>query len=174
VIQGASQQNVLVCCCYHVITVAFWDGPYMHNWIAQKQCISSLIQHQLFPFRHNLSVNKKFGHHSRTTGYACVNFCISTIFAFWGSACSSCSCYAYFWCFFLQILPYFKNFLQKSSQHIILVLGIVNVPNLTFLGLLRPQISFWEITVTQTSNPAYFTIREPQCSALKNIYSQIH
>jgi len=40
-------------------------------------CISCLIQHQLFAFKHNLSENKKFRHHPHTMGYVCANFRIS-------------------------------------------------------------------------------------------------
>jgi len=47
-----------------------------------------------------------------------------------------------------------KNFSRNLSTHIILVLDATFVPNLTFLGLLSPEISFGEKTVTQI--PSFF------------------
>jgi len=64
------------------------------------------------------------------------------------------------------------------SACIILVLDATFVLNLTFLSLLSPEISFREKTdavryvmlmpTHSLRHPAYFAIREAQCSALRN------
>jgi len=64
-----------------------------------------------------------------------------------------------FLAFFLQILQ-LKNVLQKSKCVHHPVLDATFVPNLTFLGLLSPEISFGE--KQSATHPAYFAIREPQ------------
>jgi len=50
--------------------------------------------------------------------------------------------------YFLQIMPQLKTFSKHLSAHIILILDATFVPTLTFLGLLGPEISFREKTVT--------------------------
>jgi len=63
-----------------------------------------------------------------------------------------------FLCFFLQILPQQKTFSKILSMCIIRILDATFVPNLTFLGLLSPEILFGEKTVTQppTETPRSF------------------
>jgi len=53
---------------------------------------------------------------------------------------------AHFW----PILPQLKNFSKNLSAHVIviLILSTTFVPNLTFLGILSPEIWFGEKTVT--------------------------
>jgi len=78
--------------------------------------------------------------------------------------CSFPSFLAYFGRF-LPILPQIKTFFPKKSlsPRIILVLFAIFVPNLTFLGLLSPAVSFGEKkTVTHPDiQLAYIAIREP-------------
>jgi len=75
--------------------------------------------------------------------------------------------------FFLAFLRFFANFAtvkklsRNLSARIILVLEAAFLLNLTFLGLLSPEISFGEkktVTHNPDSHPAYFAIREPRCS----------
>jgi len=63
--------------------------------------------------------------------------------------------FSLFW-HFLQILPQLKTFPKNLSVRIILVLDATVVPNLTFLGLLSPEISFGE---NPPRHPAYFASR---------------
>jgi len=70
--------------------------------------------------------------------------------------------FAYFWrffvlFFFVQILPQLKNFSRNLSVHIIYAIDTTFVPNLTFLGLLSPEILLGEKKVTQS--PSLF--RDP-------------
>jgi len=71
--------------------------------------------------------------------------------------------------FFVQILQQ-SNFFKNLSACIILVLDATFMPNLTFLGLLSPEISFGEKPVThEDRHPAYFTIVNlSQCSTPRN------
>jgi len=61
-----------------------------------------------------------------------------------------CAFLAFFGLFlyFLQILLQLKTFSETSSVHIILILDATFVPNLTFSGLLSPEISLGEKLVT--------------------------
>lgn len=66
----------------------------------------------------------------------------------------------------LQILPHYKNFLQKSKctlhPH-------TRCHLCTKFGLLSPESSFGEKTVSQPdTHPAYFAMRVSQCGALRN------
>jgi len=54
-----------------------------------------------------------------------------------------------FW-FFCKNLATIKKLFQNLNVCIILVLDATFVPNLTFLGLLSPDMSFGEKTVTHT------------------------
>jgi len=70
----------------------------------------------------------------------------------------------YFWRFFAASKKLSKNL----SARIILVLDATFVPNLTLSGLLRPEISFGEKTVTHLpTHPVHFTIGEPQSTEEK-------
>jgi len=55
---------------------------------------------------------------------------------------------AYF-CIF-PLLPKLKLYFKNVSVHVILVLNTTFVLNMTFLGLLSPEILFGEKTVTHT------------------------
>jgi len=131
-----------VWCRYHVITAHsletaptctsasnFWRLKC--NQVSEKHCISSLIQHQLFPFRHNLSENKKFGHHPHTMGYVCANLHISTVW-FLQQCMEKNVLFLVFFTFFPSNFAMVKNF-----KRIIPILDATFVPNLAFLGLLR-------------------------------------
>jgi len=74
---------------------------------------------------------------------------------------------AYFWQFFANFAT-IKKLSKNISARIIFVVDAIFLPNVAFLGPFSPEISFGEKTVT---HPAYFAIREPQCSALSNKYS---
>jgi len=64
--------------------------------------------------------------------------------------------------YFANFATQLKNFFRKLSARIILVLDATFVPNLTFLGILRPEISFGEkMSPTQTStHPVCLEVRE--------------
>jgi len=68
--------------------------------------------------------------------------------------------------FDITTADYFGHFLQtlpRLSVHVILVLDVTFVPNLTFLGLLSPEILFGEKpSPTQASS----LFRHPQCYAV--------
>jgi len=76
---------------------------------------------------------------------------------------------------FLQILPQLKTFPKNQNACIILILDATFVPNLTFLGLLNPEISFREKTVTptDTKTPSLFCHHVPQCYRIHNITRHI-
>jgi len=57
-------------------------------------------------------------------------------------------------------LPPLKLFSGNLSARIIPKLDATFVPNLTFLGLLSPEISFGEKNSHPDTHPAYFGIRE--------------
>jgi len=62
---------------------------------------------------------------------------------------------------FLPILPQLKNFSRNLSACIILILDAIFLPNLTFLGLLGPEISLGEKTVScPHRHPAHFAFCE--------------
>jgi len=88
-------------------------------------------------------IGKKVGVSSSPHGYVCANFRIFTI-------CGFCSYVQVL--FFRDFNPIFiiscKNFSKNIRVNIILVLDAAFVPNLTFLGLLRPEILFGEKSVT--------------------------
>jgi len=72
---------------------------------------------------------------------------------------------AYFW----QFLPQLKKLSKNLRVSIIFVIDTTFVPNLTFLGLLSPETSYGEKTVTHPDrHTAYFAISEPQYSAPRN------
>jgi len=135
----------------------------------------------MFKAVHSLSENKTFGHHPHTMRYVCANFCFfSAICGFWGSSWRRmCSFFGRFWPIFgvfLQILPQLKTFSKSLCACIILVVTATFVPNLTFLDFLSPEISFGEknshphrhTPTDPDRHPAYFAVREPQCSELRN------
>jgi len=56
-----------------------------------------------------------------------------------------------------------KTFSENLRACIIFVQDATFVPNLTFLGVLSPEISFEEKTISHPPRqPAYFAIREPR------------
>jgi len=63
-----------------------------------------------------------------------------------GEECSFLAFFGLLFALFLQILPELKN--SGLGVHIIPVLDATFVPNLTFLGLLSPEISLAEKLVT--------------------------
>jgi len=60
---------------------------------------------------------------------------------------------------FLQILPQLKTFSKHLFARIILALDTTFMPNLTFLGLLGPEISFGEKKQSRIQTPRLF--RDP-------------
>jgi len=56
----------------------------------------------------------------------------------------------YFWRFFCKFCHNWRTVSKNLSAHIILVLNATFAPNLTFLGLLSPEISVGEKTVTHS------------------------
>jgi len=118
----------------------------------------------------NLKIVQASAH---TMGYLFGNFRICRLLFLVSEVSCGEEC-ALFWrfplfCRFLKILPQLKRLFFKNLSARIIVQDAIFLPNLTFLGLVNPEISFGEKqspTVTPTHHPAYFAIREPQCSAL--------
>jgi len=72
----------------------------------------------------------------------------------------------YNWRFLANFAAIKKLFSENLSTRFILVLDATFLPNLTFLGLLSPDISFGE-KKQSPRRPIDFAIRELQCSALR-------
>jgi len=70
----------------------------------------------IFKAVHNLSENKKFGHHPQAMGYVCANFFISTICGFCSSMWKKYALFRRFSAYFSylwQIMAQLENFLPK-------------------------------------------------------------
>jgi len=119
--------------------------PFLHTRGATARVekignLFKLIFMQILAKLTNISENKKFAHHAHTIG------CVFQIFAFLLFFVFKLACGEEFdllWRFLANFAT-IKKLSKNIKVLIIRVLDATFVPNLTFLGLLSPEISFLE------------------------------